>query len=465
MGMKAPSLASIMTAVIFALSVFGFTLFVWKAFGGSIPFEAKGYQVHVPFDADAVQLASNADVRISGVNVGKVKSVTPRGGKLDTVIEIDRDFAPIPADTKAVTRAKTLLGETFIELTPGSRGARDLPEGGTLAVEQVEETQGLDEVLSAFDPETRQEFKVFLRGFAEGVKGRGRDLNAALGNLGPAAGDLETLVELLDAQRDDVRGLVRDTGTALQAVARRDGALRSMVESGNEVFGSTARRDRELVRTVNALPPFLRELRGTLTAVDSVTDDAAPLLRELRPAAPLLRPALEGAEELLPQFVPVASELDPVIDAAQEGLPALTRILNAAGPLVDVLDPATREVLPVAKVLDTFKQLAVNGVALGGAALQAHTDEQHYLRTLLPFWNELLVGAESRFGTNRHNPYYEPGALAKLAEGPLEAFDCKNVDNPTPVPPLGSGTPECREQGPWEFDGVSRQFPRVERAP
>ena len=464
MGSRPPSVASLAVVAIFALSVFGFTLFVWKSFGGAIPLESKGYQVRVLFDADAVQLGSNADVRISGVNVGKVKSVTPRNGKLDTEIEIEEKFAPLPADVRAITRQKTLLGETFVELTPGSKQARRMAEGATLPVAQVAETQGLDEVLSAFDPETRERFRVFLNGFAAAIKGRGADINAGLGNLGPASEDLETLVTVLDDQRGEVRSLVQGASTTLQAIGRRDDALRTMVRSGNDVLSSTARRDRELRATVDAFPPFLRDLRATLSVVDAATTDAAPVLRELRPAAPLLRPAIEEAEKLLPQFVPVASELDPVIDAALEGLPPLTRVVNAAGPLVDLLEPATRELRPVAKVLDAYKDLAVNGLALTGAATQARTAEQNYLRVILPLGNELLTGYERRLGSNRNNPYVEPGGLAKLKDNALAAFSCANASNPTPIPVIGSGTPSCKEQGPWSFDGIERRFPNPERA-
>lgn len=466
MGAKPPSLGAIAIVVAFALSVFGFTLFVWKSFGGSIPLQPEGYRVHVLFDSDAVQLGSNADVRISGVSVGTVKSVTPRNGKLDTEIQVQAKFAPLPADVKAITRAKTLLGETFVELTPGSSTAAKLPEGGVLPVEQVAETQGLDEVLSAFDAETREDFRTFLNGFAEAIEGRGADLNASLGNLGPASEELETLVDLLDDERSRVRSLVQDTGTALRAIGSRDDQLRGMVTAGNEVLSSTARRDRELMATVDALPPFLGDLRATLAEVDAATTDAAPVLRELRPVAPLLRPAIQKAETLVPQFVPVASELDPVIDAALEGFPRVTQVLDDARPLVDVLDPAAKELRPVAKVVDSFKELAVNGLALAGAALQAKTDGgQHYLRALVKINNESLTGNQQRLGSNRSNAYVEPLGLNKLKDNTLEAFSCANAGNPTPIPPLGEGTPPCREQGPWSFDGVDRQFPRAGRRP
>src|SRR3954452_1486855 len=108
MGLKAPRLSLILTAAVFALSCFGFTLFVWKSFGGPTPLEPHGYRFHVLFGTEASQLTSNADVRISGVNVGKVISVKRRDLGADATLEMQPEFAPIPRDTRAIVRFKTL---------------------------------------------------------------------------------------------------------------------------------------------------------------------------------------------------------------------------------------------------------------------------------------------------------------------------------------------------------------------
>ena len=60
--------------VLFALSCFGLLTFLWLTFGGATPLKPKGYRVTVPFK-EAGQLAVEADVRISGVPVGKVKKI------------------------------------------------------------------------------------------------------------------------------------------------------------------------------------------------------------------------------------------------------------------------------------------------------------------------------------------------------------------------------------------------------
>ena len=88
MRKQAPSFGRIMTMVMFALSCFALMLYLWVVFGGPTPLRPKGYRVTAAF-AQAGQLAQEADVRISGVPVGKVKSVktNPRTGLSDVVIE------------------------------------------------------------------------------------------------------------------------------------------------------------------------------------------------------------------------------------------------------------------------------------------------------------------------------------------------------------------------------------------
>src|ERR671933_2047362 len=131
MNKAAPSPAKVAIMVVFALSCFGLLLFLWLSFGGPIPLKPKGYRVQVAF-AEATTLAQEADVRIAGVSVGKVRKLDIDRGHNRTLatIELDSAYAPLHRDARAILRQKTLLGETYVQLTPG-HGAR-IPEGGKL---------------------------------------------------------------------------------------------------------------------------------------------------------------------------------------------------------------------------------------------------------------------------------------------------------------------------------------------
>src|SRR4051794_2768376 len=131
---QAPTFGRLLTMVLFALSCFGLILFLWLSFGGPVPLQPKGYRVKVAFP-EANQLGLEADVREAGVRVGKVraKDIDPKHpNRTVATIEIEPRFAPIPSDARMILRQKTLLGETYVEMTPGTPRADKIPDNGWL---------------------------------------------------------------------------------------------------------------------------------------------------------------------------------------------------------------------------------------------------------------------------------------------------------------------------------------------
>src|SRR4051794_3540868 len=108
---QAPSLGRMIAMIVFTLSVFGLLMFLWLAFGGPIPLKPQSYRLKVHFP-EAATLAQEADVRLAGVNIGKVKTkeLDKHGATTRVVIQLQNKYAPIPKDTQAILRQKTLLG-------------------------------------------------------------------------------------------------------------------------------------------------------------------------------------------------------------------------------------------------------------------------------------------------------------------------------------------------------------------
>src|SRR5439155_23805661 len=154
MGTKPPRPAALGIALAFVLSCVGFLMLVWLEFGGSTPLQARGYRIHALLGLDAVNLAPNSSVRIAGVSVGKVVQTQVRNGRVDATMEIGRRYEPLPTDSRVIVRTKTLIGETFLELTPGSSSAPKLRDGGTLPIRQVQQSVTIDDLLSEFDAPT-----------------------------------------------------------------------------------------------------------------------------------------------------------------------------------------------------------------------------------------------------------------------------------------------------------------------
>ena len=207
---------------LFALSCFGILLFLWLAFGGGIPLKAQAYRFTVAVP-EANLLVQEADVRLAGVNIGKVKKkeLDKDGTRSLVEVELQDKYAPIPRDTRAILRQKTLLGETYLELSPGSKQSGKLPEGSQLANGNVEAATELDEIFRVFNRPTRDAFRIWVGEGAKSLEGDyPQDLNDALGNLAPFATDASTLLRILDGQETNVHDLVRNTGHVFDALLR-----------------------------------------------------------------------------------------------------------------------------------------------------------------------------------------------------------------------------------------------------
>jgi len=495
---QAPSIGRILVMVGFALSVFAMLLFLWVSFGGGLPLRPKGYQVHVAFP-EATQLAEEAEVRISGVRVGRVKSKEPdpRTGLTDTTLEIEPRFAPIPRDARAILRQKTLLGETYVELTPGHRSAGFVPDGGRLPRGNVGQTVELDEILRTLDPETRRAFQTWLDQQGRAVENRGPDINAALASLAPFADKTDEVLAILRREEAATRQLVRDTGEVFDALSERSGQLRGLIANSNKVFETTARRDRQLEEAIRAFPTFLDESRVTVERLSRFARDTDPLVNQLRPAARAMSPTFEQLAALSPDLKRLLVSLDPLIRASRSGLPAVQRVLDNTRPLLAGIDPFMRSFIPIIDYLALYRREIAAFFANDVAATQAKELSQilgrpaHYLRVTNPLNPENLGAFPFRLPTNRSNPYPLPGSLLELANGSFTVFGSYLCRPSNPMPTLSPAVPQplldrlreiayagqadpgdtvpappCREQTPLgQLVGQSGRYPRLERLP
>jgi virulence factor Mce-like protein len=494
MNKQVPTLGKILVMVGFALSCFGLLLFLWLAFGGATPLKPQGYRFKVSF-GEATQLAHEADVRISGVPVGKVKDIVTnkQTGRSDATIELKPEYSPLPADAKAILRQKTLLGETYVELTPGNASGRKLPDGGRLSTGQVADTVELDEILRAFDPKTREAFGTWIQTQAQSLDGRGPDLNAALGNLAPFAQDTEKVLRILNSQKAGVRELVRNSGAVFEALSQRDGQLASLITNSNRVFATTGQRSAELQATFKALPTFEKESSATLTRLSKFSANANPVVTDLRPAAKELSPTLVQLSALAPDLKKLFHDLNPLIDASKKGLPATSEFLDQLHPLLAEFDGPLKQLNPVLDGAGLYKNELTAFFANAAAATQAtaavagSAEPAHYLRTSNPLNPEMLAQYPKRLTSNRTNPYPFPGDSASLATG-LASFETRQCTGQTLTPTLapavdgllpsalrdgilkyalGGGNiaaPPCTQQPRFNLGGTLTQFPQLKES-
>ena len=230
----APSLGRILVMVLFALSCFGLLLFLWLAFGGSMPLQAKGYRFTIPF-REAGQLAQEADVRISGVAVGQASrrsTANPTTGRSDVDVEID---AEVRADA-AATRASMLRAEDAarrdLRRAHAGRQAQSpaVPDGGTLPVGNVRRPSSSTRSSGRSTPARARRSDVWQQELAVASAGRGQDINDFFAQLRAArAGQATRLRASSTRTRATSAQLVSNTGKVFNALGARSDQLRGLI--------------------------------------------------------------------------------------------------------------------------------------------------------------------------------------------------------------------------------------------
>ena len=466
--------------VVFALSCFGLLIFLWLSFGGPIPLKPESYRlsVNVP---EAATLANEADVRMSGITIGKVKTkeLNKRGVSTKVTMDIDADYAPIPRDARFILRQKTLLGETYVELTPGDPDKGYLDDGGTIPKASIEPTVELDEIFSAFDKETRTAFQDWVAESAKAIKGTrdnpdstAEDLNNALGNLGPFASDGADVLGVLDRQEGNLKRLIANTGEVFGAISERDGALRGLIENSDQVFTATNDRDAALREIFRIFPTFLDESKATLARLETFSRNTRPLVQDLRPVARKLDPTVKDLAALSPDLRQLFRDLDPLIEVSEENLPDGARFLRGASPVLEGLHNFLQEFNPVLSFMN-YDARAITAFLSNGAAATNYrfkTDSGNYIHALSQFGlinaRSFSFGQSNSYGQSR--PTFDRGTAYRTPEnyltagdvGAIRTFgDCEHTGGVQPEPT--EGEPPCVVQEPTGWDG--KMFPRLER--
>lgn len=495
---QAPRPFQLFAMVAFVMACVGVLLYLWLSFGGVVPLRSEGYRFQVRFP-EATQLAEQSDIRISGVPVGKViKIETGPNNTTEATLEMRSNYAPVASNARAMLRQKSLLGETYVDLSTGDRSKGSIPDGGRLADSSVAETVELDEIFRTFDDDTQQAFQTWMQSQASAYQGRGVDVNATFGNLPEfvEAGD-DVLAEL-NAQSRAVSNTIRGTGVLFDAISARDGQLQRLITEANQVFEVTAARNREFAAIWEELPEFSRQSRLTLPRLTRFAERADPVVKQLQPAATEFTATFKQLDRLSPEFEGFFEGLGPLITKSQRGVPALESLLRDFPPLLADFEPFLRNINPILgqlgqnrrDVASFFANTAAttNGRNFKVSPAAPKSDPIHYLRATSSLTPQGLSYFPRALGQTRSNAYMAPDGLDRLAGG-LLSYDTRTCANGDPAPPAQTGSPDLVELaqlaeqfafrttggdrnvarpacvGQGNFPGFNTQFPQIRPEP
>jgi virulence factor Mce-like protein len=502
MQKRAPTLGNLLVIVLFVLSCFGLLMFLWESFGGPLPLKPKGYRFSVAFPR-SFALAEQSDVRISGVEVGHVVSLgLGKDGRTHATLELAGRYAPIRADMHAILRQKTLLGETYVQLIPEDNSGRFLPDGAQLPNGQVEPSVTLDDILSAFDAKTRRDFQIWQEAAAEGINGRGEQINADFASLEPFVESTNKLVTLLNEQAGAVKAVVHNTGVVFNALASRDGQLEGTIVNGERTFHAAAEASQAFAAAFRALPAFERNSANALKETDKFQAIADPYFKEFQPTERQLAALLQAAKPFAPKFNSFLTALGPLTKAAKTGLPDVKKSLQLTVPVLENFRPVLHNLDPFLKYLGEYVpelQAFFANVTAASAATESSSDlpngapKRHVLTAMQVLTPESLAIYPNRIGTNRANAYPHSGAYGSLASGlPVFSSSACADSAPAAAGPAGEAVseellqllthpqnagespvanepetankvqaPACIKQGPFTFNGHTSEFPHA----
>ena len=335
---------------------------------------------------DTEVLPTKQPVLLRGLEVGKVRAVEFNEDDSTATVEftINDEFVPIYRDATAFIGERTILGDPYMSLDPGTEAAGELDDdGGEVAGHQ---SVDFDEALDFLDGEGRKHTRGILDELRVATRwDRGAEqLNQTAGSIARTITELRYLTRALRGQEDEIAGLVGDASIVLDVLGSRESTLRTLVGSARTTLDALAANTASLSEGLAQAPPLLDEGRRALAAVRPLIADAAPLVRELERAAPELSPILAELPSLTADTVEIVSELS--------GIPTLRKLLEVVtliGPSVPKIEGAARNL--VASLDYTAERRS--GIAAFFANLAdagGHGDANgHWLRVAAVFENGL----------------------------------------------------------------------------
>ena len=275
----------------------------------------SGYTVKLDF-TNADGLVVGEDATIAGVKMGRVADLSLRDSVAVVTVEFnDGRYAPLPANSKAIIRSVGLLGNKYVEIIPGKKGAASMPSGSELGIDSTTSPTDLDQINAIFDAPTREKIRTMTLQGAIALGGRAQILNADLRQLRNLALAAEPLTGVLDDHQVQLDRATVAFDELTQKLVREDASLRGLVEHGASVLSTIQAHDAQLtgllehgdatfshLSTVlngneSNLAGFFARQPTVISSSNYALDAGIPVLRAVNPIIPDLNQLLYNMQD------------------------------------------------------------------------------------------------------------------------------------------------------------------------
>lgn len=255
----------------------------------------KTYSLKAEF-TDATGLVKGDEVRLAGVRIGKVSSLSVDRGKALVAMNVDHAYK-LPADSRFELHWKNLLGQRYVEAVPpdGATLAGPVLEGGTtLGADRTQNAADLSELLDNTEPLLARldtsHLNDLMTTVAEALHGREDELNMAIGNSAQ-------LVDTLSSRADVISKSISEYATLLDGIAGHDAHVRQLLDSLAGTSQTLAQRANDLGDAAGETGQFTETLAKVLTAnegyLDGVFGDTQTVLDRIVSDKAVLAKALQ----------------------------------------------------------------------------------------------------------------------------------------------------------------------------
>jgi phospholipid/cholesterol/gamma-HCH transport system substrate-binding protein len=433
-----------------AITVMLILVACFVVFGHVNPFRHP-YKLNAQF-ANAASIQQNSPVRIAGVNVGKVTGITRSGGDSTAAkveMEIEKQGLPIYKDAEAKIRPRIFLeGNFFVDLQPGTPGAKKLHSGGTIPVAQTAAPVQFDQVLTSLQSDTRTDLQKLIQGFGGALddkpapgedKANGADkstvgktaaqsLNASI-KYAPRAfrGTAEVNQALLGTQNHDLARLIAGTQKVMAALDTNEASLQDLITNFNTTTGAFASQAGNLRQTIHLLPGVLQKLNPTLDHLNASFPPTRAFAREILPGIRETPATIDAAFPWIEQTRKLVSpaELQGLVHDLRPAVHDLAGVVDDSLTLLPQVDLVNKCITGV--VLPTGNIKINDGFFSTG------------IENYKEFWQTMvgLSGEGQNFDGNGQYTRFQPGGGANTVSTGQVAGSGPLFGN-APLQPLGS---------------------------
>lgn len=419
-------------AALLALALFAFVSYrTTTGTGFKTPFKI-GVEVR-----DAQGINTSSDVRVAGARVGRVSEVTAMPATHSApphthlVLALDRDVAPIPADTTVKLRPVSVLGASYVDLILG-RGEQTVTEGADLKGPPVTATVQITDLLDVFAPPTGHQFQRAITPLGDGLAGRGESINDTLAHLSSLAAPVARVAALLADPGTRLANLLQESERFTINLEPHGPQLARLIDDGATTMEALSAVRPQLGRTLDLLAPTARTTTKALTDLRPALDDLAAISSSLRKPADRLPVVLGHVARLTDRGTKPLAPLPALLSRAAVTLrrlrgllrqPQLSSLLRRSDDMVaagryalSVIEPAQLHCNVFGQFVTNFSTLAAVprigpiganlAIANNGAqneSTQAGTPSPNLKTNPAPneSWDECEAGSEPRADTSR----------------------------------------------------------------